>query len=288
MKVSVILAAISAAIAGAKMLPPPDNFPACGTTCFGNMLGQATILGCGGGGSTEDAVNGACLCNNINFTYGIIDCSNQVCHGGDAKTVVQYGVNWCAEKGVLIDGLSQSADASIATSPSTTLFATASASASGTVSESEVTSTVTNSNGSPITTLVGTTTLSTGSGGASTGVVTIPVSTTEIVSTLTGSDGAVSVTTLATSTIFSTTEATNGSGTTSGSASGTEPASQSTVSETKPTSTAGDTTESATATASDSSVESASATSTKSGSGTHQTAAPLGIIAAAGLAALVM
>lgn len=95
------------------------------------MLGQAAQLGCGGGGSTADAVDGACLCKNIDFSYGIIDCANAVCDPGVAKTVIQYGINWCAgmftwllkltlhhdritnirftEKGVIVSGLSATA-----------------------------------------------------------------------------------------------------------------------------------------------------------------------------------
>ncbi|KAI1165849.1 hypothetical protein F5B18DRAFT_608944 [Nemania serpens] len=293
MKTSIVLAAISAGLAAASLLSPPDNFPACGTTCFSGVLGQAAQLGCGGGGSTADAVDGACLCKNIDFSYGIIDCANAVCDPGVAKTVIQYGINWCAEKGVIVSGLSATADPAIASSPTATVFATAATGASGSgsgtasVTESEIISTVTNSDGSPVPTTIGTTTLSNGSSETSgTDGVLVPISTTEIVATLTNSDGSVATTTLATSTIFSTSVATSGSDTESVSATGSGSASESTIVTTASTDTAGGSTEAtgATTTLISSTDSAATPSSTDSGSGSRQTAAPVGLIAAAGLA----
>ncbi|GAP85648.1 putative CFEM-domain-containing protein [Rosellinia necatrix] len=291
MKSSIILTAISAGIVAAEMLPPPDDFPACGTTCFGNMLGQATQLGCGGGGSTGDAVDGACLCKNIDFSYGLIDCANAICPQGVADTVVQYGVNWCAEKGVIVNGLSSSPDTEIASSPTVTVSALAtpsggaSSSDNASPTESVIISTGTNSDGSSFTT-----TLSGGLGETSgSGGVVIPISTTEIIATTTNDDGTV-VTTLGTSTIFSTSGVLSGSGTETGSATDSGSATESTTLVTGTTHTADGTTEvtSATLTVPVTSTETEGPTTTESDGGAFQTAAPVGLLAAAGLVALVL
>ncbi|KAI1274481.1 hypothetical protein F5Y07DRAFT_401375 [Xylaria sp. FL0933] len=273
MKTSVVLAAFSASLVVAAELPPPNNFPACGTTCFGNMLGQASQLGCGGGGSSQDAVDGACLCKNVDFSYGIIDCANAACPEGVASQVIQYGVNWCGEKGIYISGLSATPDSSIASSPTYTLSAASTNGAGSTGSGNASGTTATNSGDSS--------TLSNGATETS-GVVT-PISTTEIVSTLTNSDGAVVTTTIATSTIFSTSGAESGSGSVTGSGS----ASESTLL-TQTTDTASGSTEVTSAATSESSTES-TPTSTDSAGAARQTAAPVGLVAAAaGLAALVL
>merc|ERR1711977_231880 len=49
-----------------------ESLPSCGQTCITNMLGLAPSLGCG-------ATDAACLCGNVNFAYGIRDCSNAAC-----------------------------------------------------------------------------------------------------------------------------------------------------------------------------------------------------------------
>jgi hypothetical protein len=54
------------------------------------MLGQAQALGC----SNTDA---ACLCRNVNFGYGVRDCSNQACPDQNAvSSVISYGLAYCA------------------------------------------------------------------------------------------------------------------------------------------------------------------------------------------------
>ncbi|KAI1123520.1 hypothetical protein F5Y10DRAFT_270013 [Nemania abortiva] len=281
MKASVVAAAISAGFAAAELLPTPPNFPACGTTCVNGVLSQAADLGCSGGGSTSDAVDGVCLCKNINFSYGIIDCANAVCPDGVAQTVVQYGIDWCAAQGVIVSGLSATPDPSVVSSPTVTVSATAAtgggSSDSGTASAtvSEIISTVTNSDGSVVTTTVGTTTLSNGAGessGTGSGVA-IPISTTEIVSTVTNSDGAVVTTTLSTSVIYSTSGAESSSATDSGSASGSESASESTQA-TETSQTTGGSTETDASTSAGATSTDNAATTTSSDSGARQTAAP--------------
>jgi len=63
--------------------------PSCGQTCFNNLIGQYSTLGC----SSPDP---ACLCKNINFYYGIRDCSNGACGTAVASTVIAYESAYCA------------------------------------------------------------------------------------------------------------------------------------------------------------------------------------------------
>ncbi|KAE9567213.1 hypothetical protein CGMCC3_g16634 [Colletotrichum fructicola] len=70
-------------------LPPISSLPACGQTCFLNMINTYSSLGC----STPDP---ACLCRNVNFGYGIRDCSNAVCGVADASAVIAYQSKYCA------------------------------------------------------------------------------------------------------------------------------------------------------------------------------------------------
>ena len=58
-------------------------------TCITNMLGLAPSLGCG-------ATDAACLCGNVNFAYGIRDCSNAACGSDVAPSVIAYGVAYCS------------------------------------------------------------------------------------------------------------------------------------------------------------------------------------------------
>ncbi|EAW10035.1 CFEM domain-containing protein [Aspergillus clavatus NRRL 1] len=66
-----------------------SDLPTCGQTCFNNMLAQYSFLGC----SNEDA---SCLCENINFYYGIRDCSNAACGTDVATTVLAFESSYCA------------------------------------------------------------------------------------------------------------------------------------------------------------------------------------------------
>ena len=54
------------------------------------MLGQASSLGC----PNESDVS--CLCKNMNFLYGVRDCSNESCSSADAATVISFGTQFCA------------------------------------------------------------------------------------------------------------------------------------------------------------------------------------------------
>ncbi|KAI0397164.1 hypothetical protein F5Y17DRAFT_416525 [Xylariaceae sp. FL0594] len=274
MKVSVVIAAFSAGFAVADMLP--SNFPDCGTLCWGNMLNKASSLGCNGG-TTENAVDGTCLCKNVNFSYGVRDCARAVCPSeSEVQSVIQYGVNWCGAKGIIINGLGVTADPATATAPSTTVVAGGtgtggSASSSASTTTSGVVSTLTNSDGSVVTTTVGTATNSNSNGGA------MPISTTAFVSTITNSDGSVVTSTFSTSVEWqATTPTTSGSGIVS-----TTVATETTTASTDIVSTS--TTEPATDTET-----AVPTTTTGHGSGPRQTAAPVGLIAAAGLAALLL
>ena len=63
--------------------------PACGQTCFGNMVAQYAALGCASPAP-------ACLCGNVNFGYGLRDCANGACGAVVASSVVAYGSSYCA------------------------------------------------------------------------------------------------------------------------------------------------------------------------------------------------
>ncbi|KAI1427566.1 hypothetical protein F5Y12DRAFT_159529 [Xylaria sp. FL1777] len=272
MKTSVLICAVSAGLVVAELLPPPDNFPACGTTCFGNMLSQASQLGCGGGGSTENAVDGACLCKNVDFSYGIIDCANAACPNGVAPTVIQYGINWCGEKGIFISGLSATPDPAIASSPTFTVSAVATTRGGNTESGTASATAATSSESASITTL--------SNGSSETSGIETPISTTEVVSTLTNSDGSVVTTTISTSLIYAT-SGTSYSPSESGSAS------ESTLF-TESTKTASGSTEITSSATGESTSTGGAPTTTGSDGGSRQTAAPVGLVAAAGLVALML
>ncbi|KAH8812141.1 hypothetical protein F5884DRAFT_877588 [Xylogone sp. PMI_703] len=65
------------------------SLPSCGQTCFNNMLGQYSSLGC----SSPDP---ACLCENVNFGFGLRDCSNGACGTAVASTVIAFGSAYCS------------------------------------------------------------------------------------------------------------------------------------------------------------------------------------------------
>lgn len=68
--------------------------PACGNTCLNNMLDIArTSFGC-----SNSADLNKCACCNIDFGYGIRDCSEQNCGQGssDASSVISYASSFCA------------------------------------------------------------------------------------------------------------------------------------------------------------------------------------------------
>ncbi|TQS38035.1 hypothetical protein Golomagni_01467 [Golovinomyces magnicellulatus] len=65
-----------------------QSLPDCGQLCVNNMLAKAKELGC----ADNDHV---CLCKNVDFAYGIRDCSHEVCGPEQAIPVVAYGSNYC-------------------------------------------------------------------------------------------------------------------------------------------------------------------------------------------------
>ncbi|KAI3316935.1 hypothetical protein HD806DRAFT_551279 [Xylariaceae sp. AK1471] len=64
--------------------------PSCGQTCFANLQAQYSALGC----TSPDPY---CLCNNVNFGYGIRDCANGACGAAVGSTVIAYGSTYCAQ-----------------------------------------------------------------------------------------------------------------------------------------------------------------------------------------------
>ena len=65
------------------------SLPSCGQTCFNNMLAQYSALGCASAAPS-------CLCQNVNFGYGLRDCSNGACGTAVASTVIAFGSLYCA------------------------------------------------------------------------------------------------------------------------------------------------------------------------------------------------
>ncbi|KAG4444402.1 hypothetical protein IFR05_000167 [Cadophora sp. M221] len=63
--------------------------PSCGQTCFNNVIAQYSTLGC----ATPDP---SCLCKNVNFGFGIRDCSNGACGTAVASTVIAYQSAYCS------------------------------------------------------------------------------------------------------------------------------------------------------------------------------------------------
>jgi len=71
------------------VIPGESLLPSCGQLCFNNMLAQYSTLGC----APWDSY---CLCNNVNFGYGLRDCSNGACGTDVASTVIAFGSAYCS------------------------------------------------------------------------------------------------------------------------------------------------------------------------------------------------
>ncbi|KAK2592991.1 hypothetical protein QQS21_009319 [Conoideocrella luteorostrata] len=284
----------------------------CGQTCANNMMApdKAKELGC-------NASDLKCLCSNVNFIYGLRDCSHAICSTQDATKVVEYGMKVCQGAGVEVTGghggASQSGGAGSA--QVTTLYSTATGTDGkvvtapvatstivggggnggngGSAQVTTILSTLTGTDGKVITTPVATSTIEGGNGGAGGAHVTT------IYSTATGTDGKVITTPVATSTISGTDGGSGGAAVTTYTTNGSQVVvtlstqmSQPSGTETSGASQAPSGTESSTAgsapttTSNGAGSQSSSApSSTSSGYAAHVTAAP-GLLAAAGLAAL--
>merc|ERR1712000_586872 len=137
-----------------------ESLPSCGQTCITNMLGLAPSLGC-------CATDAACLCGNVNFAYGIRDCSNAAC-GSDvgSATVITTATSPTGTETSTVTGTGAAGGAGGSSSAITT---------------SEIISVVT-SEDSTFSTVVGSTTIF-GAGGAAGSASAITTS--AIVSTVT-------------------------------------------------------------------------------------------------------
>ncbi|KAI1488975.1 hypothetical protein F5X96DRAFT_42111 [Biscogniauxia mediterranea] len=286
MQISAMILGIFAALAAAQS-PFPSGFPDCGATCFNNMWGLATQLGCTG-------IDASCLCTKPDFAYGVRDCATESC-SDNATEVIQFGADWCAAQGIAIGGFPSGSAGTV--SPTTTVEATGSPiTGSPTGGASEVVSTITDSDGSAISTTTIATTSDTATGSPS--VTVVPVATTELLTTTTDTDGSVATSTFSTSTIFSSGPAT---GTETGSPTETVTGSVTTITSessftsdgtTGVTSITSTSTEAVT-TPTDGNGESptggeGATDTTAAGLAAQQTAAPVGLFAAAGLAFLML
>ncbi|KAJ5628855.1 hypothetical protein N7490_011083 [Penicillium lividum] len=66
-----------------------SDLSTCSQTCFDNMLAQYATLGC------NNETDASCLCENINFYFGLRDCSDQACDTDEATAVLAYEIYYC-------------------------------------------------------------------------------------------------------------------------------------------------------------------------------------------------
>ncbi|EKD16530.1 uncharacterized protein L3040_001267 [Drepanopeziza brunnea f. sp. 'multigermtubi'] len=189
MKYSMITLGAFAMMAVAQL----SSLPACGQTCISNMLALAPTFGC----TANDA---SCLCSDVNFAYGIRDCSNAACGAEAAGPVIAYGVEYCSSAGVGLSGSATGIDPGLG--PATAVVAStpiatdgASAGSLSAITTSEFTSYVI-SGDSTVSTIVGSTTIYGPAAGSSSAITTSP-----IVSTVTSGDTSYP-TTVGSTTIF--------------------------------------------------------------------------------------
>jgi hypothetical protein len=171
-----------------------QDLATCAKQCVDNMLAgnKAEELGC-------DSEDWSCLCQNPDFSYGFRDCARDVCGNGnqeDAASAVRYAVEFCSGKGVVI---TTGTGGDVTGSP--TVTATGGDGSDGSNTLSTIIATVT-SDGSEVTSTISTATLSGGNGdntdtastpgasnpgGGAGGIVTTITTGSEIItSTLTG------------------------------------------------------------------------------------------------------
>ncbi|KAK4120022.1 CFEM-domain-containing protein [Parathielavia appendiculata] len=166
MKINVTTILALAGAATVAAVDYPSNLPECGKKCATDMFGKAAELGCGPGDIT-------CLCSNVNFGYGIRDCSAAVCASVDQ---VNEAIDWhnslCSSAGVTTASLSSTTSAFGTATPSGSPV-TSTATTATPITTSTWTSVFTS--GSATTTLTGETTISGISGVA--GATTIPQTT---------------------------------------------------------------------------------------------------------------
>ncbi|GKT49899.1 GPI-anchored CFEM domain protein ARB_01545 [Colletotrichum spaethianum] len=251
------------------------------------VMAQDSLAGCGALASDLGCTAGdtACLCRNVNFTYGIRDCSLESCQqASDAQQAVAAGVDLCRQAGVAV----QVSPVVTVVQPTGTATATASVSGGSSVATpSAVTtstfSTVITSGGSTITSVGETTIFGVGGVPGASSAPASAITTAPIVSTIT-SDGTVITSTIGSTTILSSLTGSDASSALSSQASDASEASTATA------------TDSATATVTETQSETGTQTQTgaatsasESGNAAKQTAVPIaGFLAAAGLAAMLI
>ncbi|KAI0385518.1 hypothetical protein F5Y04DRAFT_187057 [Hypomontagnella monticulosa] len=290
MKASAILVvAATAALAAAQGTSYPQGFPQCGITCMNNMLGQASQLGCG-----DTAPS--CLCTKQNFIYGVRDCATESCQDQSAaQQVIQYGSQFCASVGVEVSGIPTATGQN--PSASTTVIATASPTNNPGESQGSSSQGTDSQKATPTVVVI---TDSTGGVSSSTSypsgfTVTVPTATETYETTITNSEGTFTSAVTSVASVISvvssgivtgaesgsvTTGVIESTVTTNGSTLATS------ITTTGPASSDTSATEQPTESASESSGEAES--SSTSNPAAQRTAAPVGFIAAAGLAALML
>ncbi|KAL9581070.1 MAG: hypothetical protein Q9212_004122 [Teloschistes hypoglaucus] len=88
------VALLAALVSAQDLTSLLGNLPKCGQQCISSMLGKAQSLGCTPG-------DVACLCTNVNFRYGVRDCTNEACGAEtDKNAVIETGNMFCASKSI--------------------------------------------------------------------------------------------------------------------------------------------------------------------------------------------
>ncbi|KIX03753.1 uncharacterized protein Z518_07306 [Rhinocladiella mackenziei CBS 650.93] len=162
---------VAAAFAGAALAQSLSDLPECGQLCINNMLGAASSLGCPPVNGQPDAT---CLCANPDFGYGVRDCANEVCPSGtDTNSIIQYGLSYCAAAapGTSAGALSATSALTAGGTATGTAGTTGSGDIGGSstpISTETLFSTLT-TDGSTITSAIGTSTLYSATGAGATG-----------------------------------------------------------------------------------------------------------------------
>lgn len=88
-KTSKTTTTISSSLLPSTSISREAALPAYGQPCFNNMLAQYSTLGCA-------VLDAYCLCNNVDFSNGLRDCSNGACGTAIGSTAIAFGSTYCS------------------------------------------------------------------------------------------------------------------------------------------------------------------------------------------------
>ncbi|KHO01912.1 CFEM domain containing protein [Metarhizium album ARSEF 1941] len=149
----------------------------CGKVCIDNMLKKGSALGCSDG-------DWSCLCKNPDFHNGLRDCSTQSCPN-EANQVIKFSTDECARVGVKVTGGGAGAGGA-SQSGGNGGEASKTGEGDGGAKVTTIYSTETGPDGKAVTTPVATSTIGAGNGeaGGAGGVLTFTTNGSQVVSTL--------------------------------------------------------------------------------------------------------